>query len=302
MVNLAILSALFLLFQASSATTFNPRAYTKNLVTCKARNRAEEKDVDINIHYVDINQEAKTTLLMVHGWPSLWSTWSNQIQEFQACSNEYRLVVPDLRGFGESTHPGDVKSSGTMDDMVRDMVCVLENAGVTSAVCLGHDWGSQICYTAARMRPDIFTGVVGIAVPYLSSSGAFTPIKHLVSSLPTLSYQIYFNERTAEAVAELAKDIRRTTRATLRSTASSPPKKFLRSTTSFLDAWADVADIPPVPFFSPDEEDYFVEQYSIQKFENTLQFYTEENRKLTWQFAQEQGNHTPPTARPVPFA
>lgn len=35
------------------------------------------------IEYVDINPEGRTTLLMVHGWPSLWSTWSNQIQEFR---------------------------------------------------------------------------------------------------------------------------------------------------------------------------------------------------------------------------
>lgn len=28
-----------------------------------------------------------------------------------------------------------------------------------------HDWGSQVCYEAARMRPDIFTAVVAIAIP-----------------------------------------------------------------------------------------------------------------------------------------
>ncbi|KAJ7062852.1 alpha/beta-hydrolase [Mycena amicta] len=291
MCKLAALATLALLFQTSLATTFDPRAYTKSSATCQARNRAEEKDVDIDIRYVDINPHAKKTLLMVHGWPSLWSTWSNQIQEFQ---DEYHLVVPDLRGFGESTHPDDVRSSGTMDDMVRDMVCVLENSGVKSAICIGHDWGSHVCHTAARMRPDIFTGVVGISLPYFPAAADFTPLRKLITGLPTLSYQVYFDEHTTDAVAELAKDIRRTTRATLRTAASPPPEDFLKSTTSFLGAWADVAEIPPVPFFSSNEEDYFVEQYSIQKFKNTLQFYSEENRKLTWLFAQEQGNYTLP--------
>ncbi|KAF7331472.1 Bifunctional epoxide hydrolase 2 [Mycena kentingensis (nom. inval.)] len=286
MAKLALLGALLL---PQLATAFNPREYTRSSAICRARNRAADMDVQIDIRYMDMNPMAKDTLLMVHGWPSLWSTWSNQIQEFKS---EYRLLIPDLRGFGESTHPGDVRSSGTMDDMVRDIVCVLEKVNVASAICIGHDWGSQICYSAARMRPDLFAGVVGIAIPYIPSDGAFVPLRHLVVALPKLAYQVYFNERTAQAVAELSKNIRRTVRTTLRTTASPPPNEFLKSTTSFLGAWDDTPDIPPVPFFTPEEEDYLVEQYSLQKFDYTLQFYTEENRNLTWTFAHRQGNHT----------
>lgn len=51
--------------------------------------------------------------------------------------DDYRLLVPDLRGFGSSTHPDDVKSSGHMGDMVSDMVCLLEKAGVDKAICIG---------------------------------------------------------------------------------------------------------------------------------------------------------------------
>jgi pimeloyl-ACP methyl ester carboxylesterase len=49
--------------------------------------------------------------------------------------------------------------------MVGDLVCILENAGVAKAVCVGHDWGAQICYEAARMRPDLFEAVIGAVVP-----------------------------------------------------------------------------------------------------------------------------------------
>lgn len=93
-------------------------------------------------------------------------------------------MVPDLRGFGESTHPGDAQSSGTLQDMVNDLICVLEHAKTPSAICMGfvlylspylskclivgfvrHDWGSSICYEAARLRPDVFTAVIGVVVP-----------------------------------------------------------------------------------------------------------------------------------------
>nr|GAT47192.1 alpha/beta-hydrolase [Mycena chlorophos] len=291
MPGLATLGVVSLVLHASLAGAFDPRAYPKSVATCKAPNRAEGKDVDIDIHYVDINPTAKTTLLLVHGWPSLWSTWSNQIEEF---GSEYRLIVPDVRGFGSSTHPGDIRSSGTMDDIARDMFCVLEKAGVQSSICIGHDWGSSICFAGARMRPDIFTAVTGIAVPYLSGAGPFMPIRDYIPYFPGLAYQSFFNEHTAEAVAELAKDIRRTVRATLRDKASPPPEGFLKSDKTFLGAWDGVAEIPPVPFFTPNEEDYFVEQYEIQKFAYTLQYYTNENRELTWSYAKEQGNYTLP--------
>lgn len=49
--------------------------------------------------------------------------------------------------------------------MVSDMVCVLQNAGVDEAGCVGHDWGSQICYEMGRSRPDVINAIVGIAIP-----------------------------------------------------------------------------------------------------------------------------------------
>ncbi|KAF7354667.1 Bifunctional epoxide hydrolase 2 [Mycena sanguinolenta] len=280
-------------FRSQASPAFNPRAYQKSVATCQATNRADgqETAVEINLSYVDINSNAKTSLILVHGWPSLWSTWSNQIQEFE---DDYHLLVPDLRGFAESTHPGDVRSSGTMSDMVSDLVCILQHASIASAVCIGHDWGTQICYEAARMRPDLFRGVVGAVIPYIPSASDFVPIEHLVVALPKLSYQLFFNQNTQEAIAELDKDVRRTVRATLRSVTSPPPDDFLRSKESFLGGWADVTEIPPVPFFTPEEEDYFIEQFSIQGFKHTLQFYTEENRRASWAFAHMQGNHTIP--------
>jgi pimeloyl-ACP methyl ester carboxylesterase len=49
--------------------------------------------------------------------------------------------------------------------MVGDLVCILENAGASKAVCVGHDWGAQICYEAARMRPELFEAVIGGVIP-----------------------------------------------------------------------------------------------------------------------------------------
>ncbi|KLO13848.1 alpha/beta-hydrolase [Schizopora paradoxa] len=281
----------FAVATASILGDFHPSTYPKKVAKCEALHRPDSTIKMIDIHYVDINPSASKTIIMVHGWPSLWSSWSNQILEFQ---DQYHLIALDQRGFGSSTHPGDVESSGTMGDLVGDLVCVLQDAGVETAICLGHDWGSQVCYEAARMRPDIFEGVVGAVVPYIPAAGNFTPTAALVHLLPRLTYQLFFEVQTPAAVDELNKDVRRTLRATLLSADTPPPEAFLTSKDSFLHGWEDVSEIDPIPFFSQEEEDYFVEQLSIQGFANTLQFYTKGNKYASWDFSHSQGNHTIP--------
>ncbi|TFY61993.1 hypothetical protein EVG20_g6854 [Dentipellis fragilis] len=295
---------------------FDPRAYTKKVAKCPAVNRAEEKKVEIDIHYADINPTAKRTLLLVHGWPSLWSSWKYQIQDLQ---DEYRLIVPDQRGFGASTHPGDVKTSGTMIDLAGDLTCVLANAGVHNAICIGHDWGSQVCYEAGRERPDIFTALAGAALPVRpfplhffalthilppievhAPGRPFVPIAALVPSFPHLAYQVFLDSTPDAAAAELRADTRRFLRGTLRDVASPPPPKFLTYTDSFMKGWDGIDPIAPIPFFTPDEEDYWVEQYEIQNLVNTLQFYSTgacsfiQNRKLYHDYAVAQANQTLP--------
>ncbi|TFL00049.1 Alpha/Beta hydrolase protein [Pterulicium gracile] len=228
---------------------------------------------------------------MVHGWPSLWSSWSNQITEFE---KDHRVIALDQRGFGSSTHPGNVHTSASMGDLVDDLVCVLQDAGVETAMCMGHDWGSQVCYEAARQRPDIFTSVVGLAIPYIPYPGPFVPNTHLLALSPKLAYQIFFDEHTARATQELDYDKRRTLRGTLRDIGSPPPWEFLTSRETFMGGWEGVDEIPPIPFFSEEEEAYFIEQYETQGFGNTLYFYTHGPKHESWKHAQAQGNFTIP--------
>ncbi|KAI5120723.1 hypothetical protein M0805_006429 [Coniferiporia weirii] len=287
------LCALGLLLSSACATAttstrhFDPRSFPKNVATCKAINRKQDELRDINISYVEVNPLASQTIIMVHGWPGLWSNWAHQILEFQ---DDYHIIAIDHRGFGLSTHPDDVESSGTVGDLVGDLSCVLEDAGVDSAICLGHDWGAQVCWEAARMRPDLFEAVAAAVVPYMPSSSPFTPISTLVHIIPRLAYILYFQEKTTEAIAELDRDIRKTLRSVYRSIESAPPDAFLTSKDAFLEAYED--EIAPIPFLTEEEEDYLVEQFSIQGFKNTLQFYTHGNRYAAWELANSQGNHT----------
>lgn len=152
---------------------FDPRSYPQTDVKCPAVDRSvseHEQLTEINISklrfripfaadhgiadYVEVKPaNAKDTILMVHGWPGMWSIWARQIVHFEVRTafpkirslskvklqeKGYHILVPNLRGFYKSTHPGDVHSGGTYGDFISDLVCVLDNAGVESAICLGY--------------------------------------------------------------------------------------------------------------------------------------------------------------------
>lgn len=95
--------------------------------------------------------------------------------------------------------------------------------------------GSQICYDLLKL--------MSAPSQYIPSAGPLAPMEHLVAALPKLGYQLFFNQDTPGAIAELNKDVRRTIRGTLRTVASPPPDEFLKSHLSFLDGWKDVAEV-----------------------------------------------------------
>lgn len=100
----------------TSSKTFHPSDYKKKFVTCNAVDRSgtEPKNIKLKLAYLDINPKASKTLVMVHGWPSLWTTYRHQIEAF---GKDYRLIIPEHRGFGDSEHPKDLESSNTLPDV-----------------------------------------------------------------------------------------------------------------------------------------------------------------------------------------
>ncbi|KAI0092874.1 alpha/beta-hydrolase [Irpex rosettiformis] len=267
----------------------DPTSIALSSTRCTAPNRATGVTKDIEIKYFEVNPKAERTLLLVHGWPALWHIWRLQIEVLK---DDYHIIAVNQRGFGGSEHPGDLKTSSTMADLVGDLACVLADAKVEKALCIGHDWGAQVCNEAARQRPDIFDGVIGTAIPYVPYSGPHVPVSSLVHMLPKLAYNVFFQHNTTNAIQELNRDVRRTLRGTLRTVDSPPPDEFLKQTDSFLRGWDAVEEIPSIPFFTAEEEEYWVDQFSTYGFNYTLGFYT--SGHASWTFAQTQGNHTIP--------
>jgi pimeloyl-ACP methyl ester carboxylesterase len=125
----------------------------------------------VRLHYVE---EGKGPLvLLLHGIPYFWFNWRHQIKPLAAAG--FRVVAPDLRGFGQSDAPPDVQSYEVLK-VVGDLVGLIQTLNETSCIVVGHDLGSRIAAYTAELRPDMFRALVMMASP-VGGRSARSPTK-----------------------------------------------------------------------------------------------------------------------------
>ncbi|KAF1988961.1 alpha/beta-hydrolase [Aulographum hederae CBS 113979] len=283
------------------AAPFDPNTYTKKFVTCPAvdRSGATPRPISLKLAYLDINPTAKKTLVMLHGWPSLWTTYRHQIQAYE--NSEYRLIIPEHRGYGDSEHPADLQRSNAMFDFVNDAMCIMDNASVPKGVCVGNDFGAQVCWEAGRYRPDRFIGVFNVGIPYLSGSPSLSltslsGLTGLLAKPPKFQYQLYLATNPRGAARELDADARQSIRSCARLGDDKIPADFLTKTDTFLGPWETfdaqqgVGEIPASGIMSGVVEDYMVASYKKQGFYNTFNGYQLGNQAAQMQFAASNGS------------
>jgi len=120
----------------------------------------------ISLHVVE--EGAGPAVLFCHGFPAIWSSWRAQMTAVAAAG--WRAIALDMRGYGESDAPAEAEAY-TSFQCVGDLVGVLDALGIDAAILVGHDFGASVCWNAAMMRPDRFTAVFGISVPFMQPGG-----------------------------------------------------------------------------------------------------------------------------------
>jgi pimeloyl-ACP methyl ester carboxylesterase len=145
-------------------------------------------------------------VLLVHGFPESWYSWRHQIPALAAAG--YRAVAIHVRGYGRSSSPLEV-GEYSMLRHVSDNLGVLEALGVDRAAVVGHDWGSPIAAHCALLRPDVFTSVALISVPY-SPPGGRRPTSVFAEMGAAFGEEFYINyfQEPGRAEAEIELDVR----------------------------------------------------------------------------------------------
>ncbi len=157
---------------------------------------------DHRVHYVEMGDGP--LVLLVHGFPESWYSWRHQIPALAEAG--HRVVAIDVRGYGRSSKPLAVEEY-RMVRLVADNVGLVSALGEQTAVIVGHDWGAPIAWTSAMLRPDVFTAVAGLSVPFSPPSDVRPSTAMRAMAGDEEFYVEYFQE-PGRAEAEIEADVR----------------------------------------------------------------------------------------------
>ncbi len=223
-------------------------------------------------------------VLLCHGWPELSYSWRHQIGPIADAG--YRVVAPDMRGFGRTSAPADIDAYSIFD-LTGDMVALVEAFGEKTAIIIGHDWGAPVAWHAALFRPDIFKAVAGLSVPP-PLRGRGRPLETLRGSGIENFYWQYF-QKPGVAEAEFERDVAFTMRAVFARGFTEPEASlFVQEGKGFLDDPAIERRLPE--WISEAELAEFITAYRTSGFRGGLNWYRniDRNWDLTapWHGAQ----------------
>ncbi|GAA4590423.1 alpha/beta hydrolase [Planotetraspora phitsanulokensis] len=98
------------------------------------------------------------SVVLLHGWPGDRTDYDELVP---LLADEAEVIVPDLRGFGESDkHLADAEEFYSGTAQASAVIALMEQLGISGAVVAGYDIGSFIAQCAARMRPDLVRALV----------------------------------------------------------------------------------------------------------------------------------------------
>lgn len=186
-------------------------------------------------------------VLFCHGFPDIWLGWRRQLVAVAEAG--YRAVALDMRGYGESDKPAEADLY-TPFSTVGDLIAVLDALAIDRATVVGHDFGATVAWSAAMMRPDRFSSVFALSVPFRTPGGP--SFLEILRSRGHAGYYMFRMMRD-ETDAEIA-DAAATIPSVYYWTSGSPPEAdrwdpfdpaldFLRPAPSALPAWLDPDDL-----------------------------------------------------------
>lgn len=108
-------------------------------------------EVTLSVHRAG----AGTPLILLHGYPQNHHCWEKVAPTL---AQHFDVIVPDLRGYGDSDAPRDdsapIHGTYSKQRMALDIVGMMEVLGIAKAHILGHDRGGRVAYRFALDHPD----------------------------------------------------------------------------------------------------------------------------------------------------
>ncbi len=208
-------------------------------------------------------------VVLCHGFPELAYSWRHQIPALAGAG--FRVIAPDMRGFGRSSAPREIEAYDVVT-LCADMTGLLDQLGEQSAIFVGHDWGANVVWQLALQQPQRVRAVAGLSVPFIPRAPA-APIPIMRRHLGETFYIVWF-QQPGVADTALAQDVRRT----------------LTTSRQWTADWAeeDGGRREPPAWLSEQELDVYVEAFERTGFTGGLNWYRniDRNWELSEPFAE----------------
>ncbi|XLZ71033.1 alpha/beta hydrolase [Massilia sp. SR12] len=143
-------------------------------------------------------------VILLHGWPDDMHTWDGVLPDLARAG--YRLLVPSLRGFGDTRFldPATPRS-GQLSALAQDVLDFASALGIERFHLVGHDWGARAAYNAALLAPQRVLHCMALSVGWGSNDPQQTIS---LQQARNYWYQWYMaTERGAEALRKERREL-----------------------------------------------------------------------------------------------
>jgi pimeloyl-ACP methyl ester carboxylesterase len=116
----------------------------------------------ININVAEIGDGPP--ILLLHGWPEFWFTWAKIMP---LLAGQFRLIAPDLRGFGGTDKiPAGYSDKMTAELHAQDLAALLDVLDLPRVGIVAHDIGALIAQHLIRAAPGRVQKFLAFDCPY----------------------------------------------------------------------------------------------------------------------------------------
>jgi pimeloyl-ACP methyl ester carboxylesterase len=115
------------------------------------------------LNAVTAGLEDGPAVVLLHGFPEFWYGWRRQIGALADAG--FRVIVPDQRGYNESSKPADIRDY-RISELTADVLAIADQIGREKIFLVGHDWGAAVAWNTAMRHPERVSKLAILNVPH----------------------------------------------------------------------------------------------------------------------------------------
>lgn len=117
-------------------------------------------------HFVrDTGEVRAPAAILLHGFPDSSAVWDPLTPYLVA--GGFRVIAPDLRGFGDTDMAARVKDYEIETGAAIDVIAILDALKIDRAHLVGHDFGAPVAWMLAAQRPERFYSLAALSVGHM---------------------------------------------------------------------------------------------------------------------------------------